>query len=196
MKFSIFKCLLICVSFLSLNIACSDDDDSVTPSNSGNTGNNNNSGKITLNNLSDSSGTVKIEGAVNKTFSGNAEYNSQVTYFDHTGYEYRLYDPATTDYIDILLVMADSAGDVLPKAGTYTVANTNNTPMGDYVTVGFRSNDTLNEFFDSESAVSGTVTVSNVNDRKVDLEFEVDSLTAFNSGQTIAVDVQGAMKAR
>ncbi|MEQ8907615.1 MAG: hypothetical protein RIC95_00350 [Vicingaceae bacterium] len=184
------------------SLSCSEDEeDEPTPATSSNgngAGGNNggNSNDITLNNLSDSTGAVKIEGSVNKTIRSYAEYNTQITYFDHTGYEYRLNDTATTDYVNVTLVMADSAGNVLPKPGTYTIVDDNNPPMGDYVTVGFRSNDTLNEYFSSAAAAAGTVKISNVNNRKLDIELEVDSLTAFSLGQTVSVDVSGAMKAR
>lgn len=174
-------------------VACEKDDDAGP---SGGNGDGNSPGEITLSSQVEGQGTTAVSGAVNKTFSGAAFYNTAVFYNDYTGYEFQIEDSATTDYMNVLIIMQNSGGQVMPEEGTYSVVSDNTPPDGNFATVGFRSNDTLNVYLGTNAATTGTVTVSNLDGLECDIVFEADSLTNDFGGSVGWVDINGAMKAR
>jgi len=184
---------LLFASILLFTVACEKDDDEGP---SGGNGGDQPSEEITLSGQQEGLGTIAISGAVNKTFSGDAFYNTAIGYNGYTGYEFQLRDSATTDYANVVIIMQNSGGQVMPEAGTYNVVSDDILPEGNSATVGFRSNDTLNVYLGTSFATTGTVTVSNVDGLDCDIVFEADSLTNSFGGSVGWVDVNGAMKAR
>lgn len=191
LKHRTFLFLLAGISLFALS--CEKDDDG-GPSN--NNGGGNSPEEITLSSQTEGQGTVAVSGAVNKTFSGIAYYNSAIGYNGYTGYEFQIEDSATTDYLKVVIVMQNVGGQVMPEEGSYDVVSTDTPPDGNFASVGFRSNDTLNAFLDTGTATEGTVTVSNLNGLECDILFEADSLSNSFGGGVGYVAVQGAMKAR
>lgn len=184
---------ILFASILMLSVACNKDEDEGP---SGGNGGDDSPDEITLSSQLEGQGTAAVSGAVNKTFSGDAFYNTAVGYNGYTGYEFQMRDSATTDYANVLIIMQNSGGQVMPEAGVYDVVSDENPPDGNFATVGFRSNDTLDAYLQTSFATTGTVTVSNVDGFDCDIVFEADSLTNDFGGSVGWVAVQGAMKAR
>ena len=183
--------LLFLITFLGLIIMNCSDSDSPDPDNDGPGAVN-----FTLNNVSEGTGGVSIEGAVDKILAGPAEYDFIVSSFDYTGYAYKIEDTTSTDYISVTFKMVDDPEDG-PIAGTYDILYDENTvPTSNYASVGFRSNDTLDVFFGTASITSGTVTVSNVNGRNIDVLIEADSAKDDFGRSSGSVNISGAAKFR
>jgi len=185
--------LLLFASILAFTVACDKDDDEGP---SGGNGGGSSSDDITLSSQVEGMGSMAVSGAVNKTFSGDAYYNTAIGYSGYTGYEFQIADSATTDYASVEIIMQNSGGQVMPEAGTYEIISTDTPPDGNHARVGFRSNDTLNVFLSTGPATTGTVTVSNLDGLECDIVFEADSLTNDFGGSVGWVAVNGAMKAR
>jgi len=185
--------LVLFAGIMLFAVACEKDDDDGPSNGNGGGGSSN---EITLSSQQEGMGTIAISGVVNKTFSGNAFYNTAIGYNGYTGYEFQLRDSATTDYANVVIIMQNSGGQVMPEAGTYDVVSNEILPEGNSATVGFRSNDTLDTYLGTVSASTGTVTLSNVNGLECDIVFEADSLTNDFGGSVGWVNVNGAMKAR
>lgn len=180
--------LLFVVIFLTFIIMNCSDTDSPGPDNGQKT--------FTLNDVSEGNGGVAIEGAVDKILTGPAYYYGIVSNFDYTGYSYRIDEPATTDYIIVTLKMVDDQNNG-PVAGTYDIVYDENTvPTSNYANVGFRSNDTINVFFGTARITSGTVTVSNVDDKNIDVLIEADSAKDDFGRSSGSVNIRGAAKFR